>query len=138
MGRDDCREIRELLGLQRQKLVAGLGCLQSAGRTLARGDERGHLGAVGVEIADDRGLRPHGVLEAAHGILPTALRVRDQRLVRTTRGRRRIGGRECAIDLLDVVGDALSLGEKLLRSLGSTAPAATTTRTEASPDSSPG
>ena len=28
-----------------------------------------------------------------------------------------VGRRECTIDLLDVVGDALSLGEKLLRSL---------------------
>ena len=81
MGRDDRGEIRELLGLQRQELIAGLARLQRTGRALARGDKRRHLGTVGVEVADDRGLRPHGILQAGHRVLPTRLRVRDQRLV---------------------------------------------------------
>ena len=82
MGRDDRRKIGELLGLQGQKLIAGLARLQRTGRPLARGDERRHLGTVGIEVADDGGLRPHGVLQAGHRVLPARLRVCDQRLVR--------------------------------------------------------
>ena len=85
MGGDDRREIRELLGLQRQELIAGLTRLQCTGRPLARGHKGGHLATIGVEVADDRGLRPHGILEASKRILPAALCVRDQRLIRNTR-----------------------------------------------------
>ena len=49
-------EVRELLGLERKDLIAGLGRLKRAGRRLARRDQRRHLRAVGVEIADDASL----------------------------------------------------------------------------------
>ena len=80
VGGDDGGEIGELLGLERQKLVAGLRRLQGAGRTLALADQRRHLRPVGVEVADDSRLDAHGVLLASHRILPARLSVRDQRL----------------------------------------------------------
>ena len=55
---------------------------QGAGRPLAGGDQRGHLRTVAIEVADDRGLCSHGVLETRHRILPARLRIRDQRLIR--------------------------------------------------------
>ena len=82
MSGDDSREVGELLCRQGQELIAGLTCLQRAGRTLARGDERRHLGVIGIDVADDGRLGSHGILEASHRILPARLRVRDQRLIR--------------------------------------------------------
>lgn len=82
MSGDDGREISELLCRQRQELIAGLACLQRTSRALARGDERRHLGVIGIDVADDGRLRPHSILESGHRILPTRLRVRDQRLIR--------------------------------------------------------
>ena len=55
--------------------------LQRAGRPLAGSDKGRHLGTVGIDIADDRGLHMHGVLETSHCVLPARLRVRDQGLV---------------------------------------------------------
>ena len=78
---DESTEIRELLCCQRDELIAGLTCLQGTGRPLAGGDKRGHLRAVGIEVANDRGLCPHGVLKARHRVLPTRLSICDQRLV---------------------------------------------------------
>ncbi|GCC45163.1 hypothetical protein chiPu_0029329, partial [Chiloscyllium punctatum] len=114
---DCCREIGKLLCLQRKKLIGSLARLQGAGRALAGGDERRHLGAIGVEITDHRSLHPHGILKACNRVLPTDLRIRDQRLVRGVGRCRRVRGGERAIDLLDVERDALGLGEQLLRTL---------------------
>ena len=111
------REIGELLRLQRKELVAGLTRLQRARCALARGYESRHLRAVRIEIADDGGLYPHGVLKTRDSVLPARLRVSDQRLIRLIGGSWRIGGRERPVDLLNVIGDALGLGEQLLGTL---------------------
>src|SRR3546814_1117100 len=42
---DQCREVRDLLGLQGEKLVAGLRRLQRSGRRLAGADDVRHGGA---------------------------------------------------------------------------------------------
>jgi len=75
LGGDRCGEIGKLLGQQGRKLVAGLRCLQSSRRGLARRHKRRHLGAVGVEIGDDAGLHPQRVLQCRDGSLPASLRV---------------------------------------------------------------
>src|SRR3546814_11826423 len=67
---DDVRETGELLGLEREELIAGLRRLQGAGRALALAAERLHLGTVGVDFADDAGLHAPGVMQAAAGVLP--------------------------------------------------------------------
>ena len=117
IGGDERGEVGELLGLEREKLVARLRRLKRACRRLARSDQRRHLRAVGVDIADHGGLHTHRVLQAADRVLPTRLRIGDELCVR----RRHRGGRvflaEDLIDLLDVVGDVLRLGEKLLGAL---------------------
>jgi hypothetical protein len=64
--------------LQREKLIAGLRRLQRAGRALALADQRRHLRAVAVDIADDAGLHAHGVLQAADGVLPARARIGDE------------------------------------------------------------
>src|SRR3546814_10416395 len=64
---DDGREIGELLGLEREELIAGLRRLQGAGRALALADERRHLGTGGVAVADDAGLdRKRTSLNSSH------------------------------------------------------------------------
>ena len=75
LGSDRCGEIGELLGQQGRQLVAGLCCLQSTRCGLAQCHERGHLGAVGVDIGDDAGLDPQRILQRRDGGLPTRLRV---------------------------------------------------------------
>ena len=114
LSREGSREIGELLRLKRQNLIAGLGRLQGATGTLTRCHKRGRLDAVGVEVADDAGLNPKRVLQRSNRIVPPLLSVGHQHLVRLAAGGRRIAGRESAIDLLDVVGDALGLGQQLL------------------------
>src|SRR5690606_39852307 len=103
--------------LEREKLVAGWRGYQCAGSILALADKLGHLGAVGLDIADDSGLNAHGVLQAADRVLPAAAGIGDKLLV---------GGRERdvailllerLVDVLHVEGDALRLAEKLLRAL---------------------
>ena len=115
--RDDGGEIGQLLRLKGKELVSSLSRLKRAGCGLTRSDERGHLRAVGVEIADDSRLNVHRVLKAADRILPAGLGIGDELGI----GRRHRGGRvfllERLIDRLDVVGDILRLAEKLLRSL---------------------
>ena len=76
-----CREIGKLLRLQCEELIAGLARLQGARRTLARGHKGRHLRAVRIEIPDDGGLHPHGVLKTGDRVLPAHLRVGDQRLI---------------------------------------------------------
>src|SRR5579884_1534003 len=63
IGRHDGGEVGELLGLEGEDLVAGLRRLQRTGGALALADQRRHLGAVGVEIADHRCLHTHGILK---------------------------------------------------------------------------
>src|SRR5690606_14831421 len=53
IGRDQGDQVGELLRLEGEKLVTGLGRLQRAGCRLALVDERRHLRAVRVDIADD-------------------------------------------------------------------------------------
>ena len=113
--RHDGGQVGELLRLQRDELVAGLGRLKRAGGRLARRDQRLDLRARAVEVLHDAGLHPHGVLEAGERVLPARLRVGEELL----RGGRagialRIALRERLIDRRDVVGDALGLGEELL------------------------
>ena len=78
--RHDRGEVGELLGLERDELVAGLRGLQRAGRGLARRDQRVDLGAGAVEILHHAGLHAHGVLEAGERVLPAGLRVGDELL----------------------------------------------------------
>jgi hypothetical protein len=108
---DGRREIAELLSLKREDLVAGLRRLQRAACALARSHQRRRLGTVGVEVADNAGLHAQGVLQRGDRVLPTRLRVGDECLIGLTARRRRIIGRERAVDLLHVVGNALRLGE---------------------------
>src|SRR5437763_16465028 len=100
-----------------ENLFAGLARLQCACCTLAGSDESRHLGAVGVEVTYHCGLHPHGILKARDRVLPTDLSIGDECLVREVWGGWRVRGRERAIDLLDIEGDALGLGEQLLRTL---------------------
>src|SRR3954468_22598713 len=71
--RDSGGEVGKLLRLKCEDLIAGLGCLQGAARTLARRHERRCLDTIGVEIADDTGLDPERVLQRSDGILPPRL-----------------------------------------------------------------
>ena len=52
--------------------------LQCPGRALTLADQRGHLGAVGVDIADRARLHAHSVLQTADRVLPAAARVGDK------------------------------------------------------------
>ena len=110
---DRRREIGKLLRLESHELVTGLRRLQRPCRALAGIDQGGHLGAVGVEITDHRRLNAQSILQARHGILPTRLRIGDQRLGRLIRRCRRIGRRKGPIDLLDIVGDVLRLQQEV-------------------------
>ena len=74
---DSGREVRELLRLQRQDLVAGLGHLQRTGGALARGDQRRRLAPDSVEIADNADLNLQSILQCRHRGLPVRLRVVD-------------------------------------------------------------
>ena len=117
LGGDGGGEIGKLLGLKRKDLIAGLGCLERAGGRLAGRHERRHLCAVGVEIADDASLHPHGVLQSADRVLPPRLCIGDQRLIGLAGVRAAVGRLERAVDLLNIVGDVLRLGEELLGAL---------------------
>ena len=110
-------EIGELLRLKRKDLVAGLRRLQSAACALARCYVRRRLGAVGIEVADNAGLNAQGVLQRGDRVLPTRLRVGDECLIGLAARRRRIIGRERAVDLLYIIGNALCLSEQLLGTL---------------------
>ena len=70
IGREQCDKIGELLRLESEKLVAGLGRLERACRPLALADQRRNFGAVRVDVADHAGLDAHCVLQSAHGVLP--------------------------------------------------------------------
>src|SRR5690606_28231466 len=61
--RDDRDQVGKLLRLEGKELVARLRGLQRPCRALALADQRGHLGAVAVYIADDASLHAHGVLQ---------------------------------------------------------------------------
>ncbi len=120
LRRDGRGEISEAVeGLKREDLVAGLRRLQRAACALARC----HLaptsaGAVGLEVADNTGLHPQGVLlRCCDGVLPTRLRVGDVWLIGLGARRRRVVGRERAVDLLYIIGNALGLSEQLLGTL---------------------
>ncbi len=117
IGRDDGREVGELLRLKRQELIASLCHLKGASRALALTDQRRHLRSIGIDVADNAGLDTHGVLQAADGILPARPGIGDELLVRG--GQRDIGVLllEGPIDLLNVEGDVLGLVEQLLRPL---------------------
>ena len=98
VGGHDRGEVGKLLRLQGEKLVAGLGRLQRTGRALALPDKRGHLATVGVDVADNAGLDPHGVLQAADGVLPAFTRLRDKRLIGSRHRCISVGGLERAIE----------------------------------------
>ena len=117
LRRDRSGQISELLGLECCELIAGLCRLQCSGGGLARCHKRRHLRAVGVEIGDDTGVHSQSILQRRNGSLPTRLRVGYQCLARTTGRGRGVGCRKGAIDLSDVVGDALRLIQKLLGAL---------------------
>ena len=138
LSRESSREIGELLRLKCEDLVAGLGCLQGTTGALTRCHKRGRLDAVGIEVADDAGLNPQGVLQRRDRILPARLSVGDQRLIRLVARGRRIAGRERAIDLLDVVGNSLGLGQQLLGPLDRRLQVAAAMNTAGLRDSSPG
>ena len=110
-------EVRELLGLEGEDLVARLGRLKRAGRRLARGDQRRHLRAVGVEIADDASLNAKSVLQGADRVLPALLSIGDQRLAGLAGVRGSVGRLERMVDLLDIVGNVLGLAQELLGAL---------------------
>ncbi|GCC47852.1 hypothetical protein chiPu_0031896 [Chiloscyllium punctatum] len=82
VGGDDGGEIGELLGLECEELVAGLGRLQRAGSALALANQRGQLRAVGVDVADDARLHPHRVLQTANRVLPALAGLGDELGVR--------------------------------------------------------
>src|SRR3546814_463226 len=111
---DQCREVRDLLGLQGEKLVAGLRRLQRSGRRLAGADDVRHGGARAVDIADHASLDLQRILEPGDAGLPAVLRAVDQRLVGGVEVHVAVAGRKRLLDLLDVIGDALRLPEKLL------------------------
>ena len=62
LRRDERGQIGDLLGLKRDQLVAGLGCLQLADGRLARRDERISFGARRVQIPDHASLNSQRVL----------------------------------------------------------------------------
>jgi hypothetical protein len=117
LGRDSGCEVGELLRLESEYLIARLRRLERAGRWLARRNQRRHLRAVGVEIADDTGLDAQGILQASDRVLPPQLGVGDQRLIGLAGVRAAIGGLESVVDLLNIVGNVLRLGEELLGAL---------------------
>jgi hypothetical protein len=101
--------------LQGEELISGLGRLERASRALALTDEGRCLRAVGIEVAHDGRLDPHGILKAVDGVLPTSLRGGNELLARCRQRHLAVIGLERLIDPLNVVGNALGLGEKLLR-----------------------
>src|SRR3546814_383340 len=115
--RDDRGEVGELLRLKGEELIAGLGRLERTGGALAAADERRHLGAVGVDVADDAGLHAHRVLKAVDRVLPALARAGDQLLVGSRDRGVAVGGLECLVDLLDVERDVLRFGQQRLRPL---------------------
>ena len=117
LRRDRSGQISELLGLECCELIAGLCRLQCSGGGLARCYKRGHLRAVGVQIGDNAGVHSQRILQRRQGRLPTRLRVSYQCLARCAGRGRGIGCRKGAVDLSDVVGDALRLIQKLLGAL---------------------
>ena len=117
LGSDGSGEVGELLRLQGEKLVAGLRCRKAARCRLARRHQGRHLGAVGVEIADDASLHAQRILQGRDGVLPARLRVGDQGLTGLAGVSAAVSGLERVIDLLDVEGNVLRLREKLLGAL---------------------
>jgi hypothetical protein len=80
VGCDDRDQVCELLRLQCEQLVAGLSGLKRAGRALALPDQSRHLGAVGIDVADDTGLHAECVLKAADRVLPARASIGDEPL----------------------------------------------------------
>src|SRR3546814_2798369 len=111
---DVCSSDLDLLGLQGEKLVAGLRRLQRSGRRLAGADDVRHGGARAVDIADHASLDLQRILEPGDAGLPAVLRAVDQRLVGGVEVHVAVEGRKRLLDLLDVKGDALRLPDKLL------------------------
>ncbi len=99
-------EIGELLGLDRDQLIAGLCSLQRAGRRLAGVHQRIDLCVGALEILHHTGLHTHRILIRSKCVLPTGLRV-GEKLLR--RGRSRvvhgIGRRERGVDRVYVIGN---------------------------------
>ena len=81
LRRDHSRQVRQLLCREGEQLVARLHGLKRAGRRLAGADQRRHLNAVAVQVADDACLHPEGILKGCNRVLP-ALPARDEGLVR--------------------------------------------------------
>jgi len=117
LGSHSCGEVGELLRLQGEKLVAGLRCRKAARCRLARRHQGQHLGAVGIEIADDASLHAQRILQGRDGVLPARLRVGYQGRTGLAGVDAAVGGLERVIDLLDVESDVLRLREKLLGTL---------------------
>ncbi len=94
-------QVGELLCLEREQLVAGLCGLQRTSRALARGDERGHLAAVGVEVADDGRLRVQITDNSGRGVRDEGKVVSaiDMNIQRLDREERRLGLRGIGEDL---------------------------------------
>ena len=118
LSREERGHVGKLLRDQGEQLVASLLRLQCTGGTLARRDERVHLRLRRIQIADDGCLRLQRVLEAGERVLPPCLRVGDELPRRRRPGvAGRVEALELALDVGNVVGDALRLAEQLLRAL---------------------
>src|SRR3546814_5701186 len=108
-------QVGELLRLQRQQLVPGLGGLERAGRRLAGGHQLVDRAARTTQIADHTGLDIHGVLEGGDAVAPAASRARDHRALRTRKIDVLRLPSELALDRLHIVSPALGLLDQLLR-----------------------
>src|SRR6266446_8497962 len=80
LRRNDCGQVGELLGLERDELVAGLRGLKAAHRRLTRRHERIGLDARGIEVLDNAGLDVQRILVACKRVLPALLRAADKLL----------------------------------------------------------
>src|SRR3546814_13786534 len=108
-------QVGELLRLQRQQLVPGLGGLERAGRRLAGGHQLVDRAARTTQIADHTGLDLHGVLDGGDAVAPAAFRAPDPRSLRTRKIDVLIMTSALAPALLHLVRHALVLLDILIR-----------------------
>ena len=109
----DGDQVGDLLGLQREELVARLGRLQGTDGGLAFADQGGELGALTIEIADDARLHAQRVLQPADGVFPAGPGIGQK--LRLGRGHGDVGVvlLEHLVDLGNIEGDVLRLAQKL-------------------------
>ena len=107
-------QIGELLRLEREELITGLGGLKRAGRRLAGCHQLVHRRARAFDIADDTGLHLQRIFERADAGFPAIFCPRHKCPLRSGQVNILVLRGKLRLDLLHVIRHALGLGQKLL------------------------